>query len=592
MKATLATTLITLTLLARPATAQEAADDAIDQLSEVTYLVFNRKQGFDRPSWETDLLEGTIEVRFRRVPANWRGILHPQLLSERKRRFFRGMDPIVENDRLVGIQIRVGMGAFAVRTYVKRRPYRWVMRIGELRRPPFEGPTAVPIIPYSDLVEDDTEGRDRFAAAEHDLIQGDRTAACRTITELRGVTEDDSMHSWLGLREADCLIPLENFAAAEAILSAILETGHTPGAIHLARLRLLEISGRVLHHFDADAYDVDPRVVSMMGTVADEIAFREARARLFTRDIEGALEIMESLHDRRSRSPIFEDRRLLEGLRWRAVWDAHMDQDWLRASRIYLSIPAGRPAMPNWLRMHQLGADALREVGLSRRATRVYLTLLRTPGADVDEVATMVELAETYLEAGDVYRSAITVKYIEEKKPKMARHPTVLRLRGRIAQTQDALPEVAAAAEAMASAEPAPSMKDGVFVLSAAADAMDAGEVTIARTIVAESSHPDALELRRQLDMAAGDCDAVVASMAPLHLEDVDTLVWVGACLMGEHRAPEAKVFIESARVYAGAQLLTPELDPLMDLLAASSEWFVAHDQSLAALAANTEPSI
>ncbi|MFT7622217.1 MAG: hypothetical protein ACI9WU_001385 [Myxococcota bacterium] len=568
-------------------------ETGIDQLREVSYLVFARSQGFDRPSFEANELEGTVTIRFKRLPRAWKGLLHPQMISERKQRFFGTIVPLVEDDKLTGLIVRVGVGAFAIRSYAKHRPMRWVLRVGERRRPSFEpGPGAVPVIPYSDMVEDDIEGRDLFATAEHDLAVGRNDLACEVFRDLRPGADRD-MVPWLALREADCLVRLGNVTTAEAVLHSIIEANQALGAVQLARLRLLETSGRVLRPgLDRTPYIVDPHMATSLGTVADEITFREARAMVFQGDIHEALGILEDLQARRNRSPIFEDRRLLTGLRWRSVWDAFVQKKWLEASTAYLAIPPLPSETPRWAQLQVMGAHALREVGLPRRAVRVYLALLRTPGIVINEHKTLLDLTEAYLESDDVYRTALSLKYIEEQKPKLANHPRILRLQGKVALRANDLPAAAEVATLMKDASPAPTEADARMVLAAAARALEGEGLPTARALAASAGGQLSREFNRDLSMAAGDCDAVISDLSPLYLEEPSSLVWLGACLMGERRVDEAQVFLESARVYAGPQLLSPDMQPMLELLAASAAWWTGHEQRIADVSSATEPQI
>lgn len=555
--------------------AQTAQAEDLDEYKEVSYLVFKRSQGFDRPEFKADRLDGTVTVRFAKLPEAWHAMLHPQTLSERKRRFFSRMTPLVENGKLAGIRVWIGVGSFRIKTYAKRGPTRWVLRVGELRTPPFDpGPEGVPVVPYSDLVDEEVEGRAAFASAEHSLSQGRLGSACQVFQALRNGHKE--LRSWAGLREADCLLAEGRHALALDLLKSVVSAGHTPAAISLARIRIDEASGKVLGpRFDRSIYRVDSSTLSYMGTVADEIGYREARALLFRREAHLALDAMEVLLADRPRSPFFQDRRFVHALRWRAVRDAAADREWLLTSRTYLSIPPSPITMPHWVEIHEIGAHALREVGLPMRAVQVYLHLLRTDGIDLSEKATILQLAEAYYEAGDAYRARITLKYLVERFPRMTRHPKVVRIRGRLALDRGDDAEAGRQAAAMLKAQPAANDTDDArFVASAAARALETEGLPSARETLSTLPGPLVSAMRIELAMAAGDCAQLTEHLGPLPLADAEELLWSGACLMTQRRHTEALIYLEAARVYAGAELMLPELEPILEAVLASARWW------------------
>jgi len=568
------------TLLASPT----AAADELDTYKEVSYLVFQRSAGFDRPTFESDLLDGTITVRFRRIPRNWRSLLNVQVASASKARFFRAMTPIKRNGKLVGIQLQVGIGAFSIKTYNKRRPMRWVLRIGEVRRPPFSfGREGVPVVPYSDLIEDDVEGRSAFAAAEFDLASGRLDGACRTFASLRG--GDPELTSWATIRVADCLLELGNHKAAIKQLKTVMSAGHTPAAVFLARLRLEEATGRILTAgFQRELYQSDVRRATHMGTVADEAAFREARALLLRRQIDDALAVIEGLHQRRSQSPIFVDRRFLNALRWRAVRDASVEEKWLSTARTYLRIPTDNKRMPHWLEIHRIGARALREIGLSKRAVRVYLHLLEDKNLGYEERDLIRDLAHTYHEAGDQYRASITLTFLLERYPELRRDAGVIRLQGRLALAQEngsRMGEVVAELKAMA--PELTSQDDERFVATVAMRALEIDGLAAARATINGIGGQLPTTIARDLAMAAGDCDDLAKHVGPLILAQAETMLWTGACLMGQRRADEARVYLEAARVYTGAEILLPRMDPILKAVETSAQWWLQNEKRVAA---------
>ncbi|HIN86348.1 MAG TPA: hypothetical protein EYN06_07695, partial [Myxococcales bacterium] len=75
-------------------------------------------------------------VRFRRIPASWKLALATQIASERKKRFFKSIEPVEENGVLVGVRVHMGVGSFSTRLYTKTKPARWVLRVGDAIAPP------------------------------------------------------------------------------------------------------------------------------------------------------------------------------------------------------------------------------------------------------------------------------------------------------------------------------------------------------------------------------------------------------------------------------------------------------------------------
>lgn len=586
------------TLTGSPALADDAArnanNGALTQFKEVSYLVFHRSAGFDRPEIMADVLDGTVTMRFRRMPANWQNILAPQVQSARKRRFFRTMQPIVEGGKLVGLKVRIGVGAFGVRGYVKNRPRRWVLRIGELRRPPFgRGRTGVPVVPYADLIEEEAEGRSRFVSAELGFARGEFKVPCLAFHELRA--DGGELASWAALREADCLLEVGEHAAARDILGDVVKAGHTPGAMILARIRIAEADGTVLSkRFERALFTAARDIGSFVGTVADEIAYREARAMLFRGQAHEAFRVLERLHRDRPRSAFFADRQLLHTLRWRAVRDSAQEGRWLECARAYLEIPPTQPDVPNWTAIHGYGAEALREIGLPKRASQVYLHIMRKPGAVIDEVATILNLAETYREAGDDYRARITIRYLIERFPKMASDRRVVRLRGRLAMARGNAPATGEATDMMAKllgrggrSAPRADATDTRFVVEGAISALKSEGLVAARrplTRMTGKYRAQGLpfEVSRDLAFAARDCDALSRMAAPLELADGQTLLWAGVCLMGEHRMGEASVLFEAARVYASAELAAPAMDPVLQMVRESADWWTRNQARLA----------
>lgn len=559
------------------------AETTLDSFSEVSYLVFPRALGFDGPTFTPDMYDGTITIRFKKLPTSWAGHLAPQLSNKRKQRFFKGLDPLIEGGQLAGIVVRLGIGPFEIQVYEKRRPRRWVMRVGELIRPPLQmGLNGVPIVPYADLAEDDeVDGRLAFSSAELQLSQGQFRAACNRIATI-AETADETLSSWVALREADCLMHYGHLAPAEATLRQVMSASHTPGAIVLAKIRLAELTGKALDAgFQFKAYDVSNK--AFVGTIADEASYRLARMRLLRGESMKSLETIEVLYKDRPRSPFFESKHLLYMVRWRSVRDAARAKLWMLTAKTYLAIPPLPKTMPHWLEIHQLGATALREVGLAKRAVRVYLSLLSQKPNELDEPSTILELAQTCFEADDTYRAELSVKFLRERFPSWEKRSAVRRLVGDLALArQDDVTTGDMAAQIQKSVPPMDQREDARFVVEASVRTMQIEGVATARDTLGKTRGSLARNVRRDLAVAAGDCDTAVEIAGPIELAEAEDLLLAGACLMGARRQAEAVVLLEAARVWAGPELLTPEMEPLLDELLKAARWWMDNEQRLA----------
>src|SRR5205823_1912216 len=118
--------------------------------------------------------------------------------------------------------------------------------------------------------------RNAFAAAEAGLLQGRTREACTTFGRLSADEKGSEVASWAALRSADCLLAAGDVEPAVALLRRVSAAGHTQAAIQLARFRLEEATGAVLHGtFNADLYRLTEDSPAWIGTVADEAAVRE-----------------------------------------------------------------------------------------------------------------------------------------------------------------------------------------------------------------------------------------------------------------------------------------------------------------------------
>ena len=595
---TRATLALTVTLATFGASAQGAE---VDGYQEVSYLVFPKAQGFDRPVFESDLLAGTLTIRFPRLKPNWRGLLEPQLATERKRRFFRKVEPLVEGGKIVGIVVGMGVPAFDVATYPKTAPQRWILRVGEHRTIPASmGALAVPVVSYADLIEGDSEARHRLGAAERALAAGQ--GGCTAIAELAAGT--DEVSAWAALRDADChALAGDTVLALKALGRA---NGGPVGAAALATIRTAELDGSLLSEtanwtpFEA----IRTGGPTLSGTVADEAEYRRVRAHFWRGEYALALAALEAFTKVRPESPFAQNVALAPGLRRRVVLEAAAAERWLDAARAYVAAPVPAEPAHRRIELDLIGARALREIGLGKQASRVYLGLLQAAPAGVDEATLMLELAETYTEDHDTARADVTLKYVEERFPNRRREAT--RLRGLLALAKG---NVRAAAEAALALAPAPARrsaplseqaqaaeaKSATLVARTAAQALAVEGVPAARAVVAPLAARAvaadlASEVARDLAAAAGDCEALLQFARPLELASGDDLLLGSACLLGNGRLDEALVLVSAAQVWAAADLARPEVAALLETVRAQATFWLENHAEAAPPPATKNP--
>jgi tetratricopeptide (TPR) repeat protein len=555
-------------LLCAPSLAED-----IDDFREVSYLVFQKKNGFSAPKLEHDILDGSLEIRFDSMPKSWRGLLTPQVKSERKRRFFRNMEPIVEDGKTVGIRLVVGVGLFSADYYVKQRPKRWVLRVGEHRLPPFgPGPLAMPIVPYSEVIDIDAPEHDIFAQAERSLAAGG-PEGCPTFTRLRRTKNE--LGEWATLREADCLSFSGDFEPAIKLLANLADTTDNRGIQLLASARIIELNGDVLvPRFDRSMYEYDRTNPEFAGTVGDELAYREIRALAMRREVNQAFHRWVELRQERPESPFLIDSPMLQNLGWRAIRDAAWDQDWLEVSKIYLSLPQLEKTDARWFDIQNIGANALRRVGASTQAVPIYMQLLKSRHPKVVETDTIVELAASYIEAKDAHRALVTLDFIAEQYPRLLRKHSVRRLRARLAKLKRQIRQQVAEAEALTSDLPI-SPEDEMIIVDASTATLRTDGVNAARRLLKDTRGVLAQEVARDLAMAAGDCDALVKRATPIEIATGDDLLWGAACLLGQGRLDEASVLLEAAQLWTTASVVDPDNAELIMSIEEHARWWL-----------------
>lgn len=608
-----------------------AAESEVSQYTEMSYLVFPKAQGFDRPVFTSDVLAGTLTVRFKDLPAGWRGLLEAQLTNERKRQFFAGFQPLVEGGRTTGLIVDIGVPGFDVEAYPKSDPRRWVIRVGKHRAVPVgAGALAVPVVPYADLLDPDLEGRDDFAAAERALARGDANA-CERLEHLR-TTGSGELAAFAAIRHADCLAGKGDLIGAVATLAAI-KGNRISAPATLARIRAAEFTGRALSSRDAlDAYVFPMNDPSLAGAVADEAALRQVRVFFWRGDYGRALEALAAFAKARPESPYAPTPALEEGLRRRVVMDSAHAGQWLVAARAYVAGPPAREMSPARALYDWVGARALREIGLPKEASRIYLGLLRSSGGQMEvavggpsgdanearpnrtgftELEVLLALASTYAEDKDTTRADVTLRYVDEKWRDPTSRREVARLRAELALAKHNARAAVVAVEAMrpgagerGAAAAFGSTEDHASLGSAATDgdravrtdsviartavaALDAEGVVAARRVLAPQTalaraQGLASEVARDLAAAAGDCDALLVRTSPIELATGDDLLLSSACLLSEGRVEEALVLVDAANVWAAGDLVRPDLDMLVSIVRAQAMWWLNRGRAIA----------
>ena len=74
--------------------------------------------------------------------------------------------------------------------------------------------------------------------------------------------------------------------------------------------------------------------------------------------------------------------------------------------------------------------------------------------------------------------------------------------------------------------------------------------------------------------LAAGDCERLDAWATPLELATPEELVAAGACWLAERAVVRAQPYLAAARAWYPAELLVPDLSPLLDALADAAAWW------------------
>jgi tetratricopeptide (TPR) repeat protein len=511
--------------------------------------------------------------------------LEPQISTKRKQRFFKYLEPVVESGVLSGIRIHLGVGSFTVRKYSKTKPRRWVLRVGDAVIPPFHrGPWAVPVVPYADLIDEETPGRRELAAAELAYANGDLESSCTTFEHLR--TTLPKIATWAAIREADCLLEQNMPALARELLTLVATQGDSRATQLLARVRLAEITGTVMRgKFFEALYVLTAKDRSQLGTIADEIDFREARVHLFRGDAVTALQHLEDMLAKRPQSPFFLERSMIKGLRWRTLSTTVREKQWLVAAKTYLRIPPMPRKNSHWVDIHMLGARALSEVGLPQRSIQVYLHLLRLGGTEIDELVTLVGLAKSYAEAGDNYRAELTVNYLKENYPNWRKDRDLLRLKGQLLLARGDIKNATRIAGELTAKPEITTADDARLTIASALKGLKSEGLQSARILLSSAlraGHDLTRDVADDLAMAASDCEHLERSANPVEIATSVQLLWAASCLSRVGRLDEALVYLQAAQAYRAEDLSDPELWPIIQLVQESVQWWSRFKDRLA----------
>lgn len=571
------------------------AESAADSMDELSYLVFPRSLGFDRPAFSTDPLRGTVTVTFKAMPKNFEALLAPQVATDRKRRFFKGFRPAMDGGRLVGLSVDVALPAFEIAVYKKASPSRWVMRIGAPRMAAEAGALPVPVLPYADLVDVDAAGRAELAAAERaleaGLAQGSNTSRIVTTADACGVFQaltgnpsiDPDVAAFATLRAADCAWGAEQFEEALALLGS-KRFAATEVALRLAQARKDELTGASTGAPQpyggpsgkpedvAKGADTHP---ALAGTPATELHFRAARAYLASGNPAAALAQLDALALREPGNTAVQAVAARATLRRRVMEEAAVEGRWvdLAAQHRALTLPIEQRPVD----LELLAARAHREIGLPLDAARIYLALVQGAafaGTAVTEAEVMTALAETYLEANDTLRAEVAIRYLDERRA--VRPSTLARLHSRLAlaigKARDLGTSTARMSPAPAETPALGSETDGdVSVLARATTvALEVEGVAAARRLLAPhavtvSTMNSLSRIARDLAAAAQDCEALSVFAAPLELAPAEDLLLAGLCRLGRGELDEALVLVEAAQVYASDELASAENARLLE---------------------------
>ncbi|HIA04926.1 MAG TPA: hypothetical protein EYN66_24025 [Myxococcales bacterium] len=346
----------------------------------------------------------------------------------------------------------------------------------------------------------------------------------------------------------------------------------------LARLRLAEISGRVLRGPSTKAlYKLTPEQRAQLGTIADEVDFRKARTQLFQKNAIKTLNLLEDLLTRRPQSPFFQDRTMLRALRWRVLSSTVREKRWLMAAKSYLQIPPMPRKTPHWVDIHMLGGRALSEVGLPQRAVHVYLHLLRQGADQIQESNVLISLAQAYAESGDSYRADLTVQYLIENYKKLRKNRDVLRLQAALSLKKGNLQDASRISAELTQDASKMNSKDALLTASSALKSIKTEGVHAARNLLSAAlrgGHDLTVEVSDDLAMAAGDCEHLVRSAKPIELASGVQLLWAASCLSRDGRLDEALTYLQAAHAYRSEDLSNPELWPLIQLVGESVQWW------------------
>jgi tetratricopeptide (TPR) repeat protein len=379
------------------------------------------------------------------------------------------------------------------------------------------------------------------------------------------------------------MVEQNHSAMARELLTIVASQGKSDTLQLLARLRLTEISGSALRGpFFKSLYTLTREQRIRLGTIADEVDFRAARTHLFRGNPVKALNLLEEMLAKRPQSPFFHERTILKALRWRAIHTTVREKRWLTAAKTYLRIPPMPRNDPHWVEIHMLGSRALIEVGLPQRAILVSLHLLRQGGDEIDETQILIDLAMAYSEAGDHYRSELTLSYLTENYPGLRKNRDVLRLKGMLSLKKGDLQNATRIATLLTKNPSKINSQDARLTIASALKSMKSEGLHAARGLInaaLTAGHELTMEVADDLAMAASDCQHLEKSANPVELASGVQLLWAASCLSRVGRLDDALVYLQAAHAYRAADLSDEQLWPLIQMVGESIQWWSTYKE-------------
>ena len=202
------------------------------------------------------------------------------------------------------------------------------------------------------------------------------------------------------------------------------------------------------------------------------------------------------------------------------------------------------------------------------------MQMLKSGHPAVVETETIVKLAAAYVESEDTHRAMVTLDFIEEQYPKLRKAHAIRRLRSRLAKLKKSARTQVAEARQLAQDAPLSNADERVIV-DATTAALETEGVLTARELLNNTRSQLAQEVARDLAMAAGDCDALVARTAPIELADGSDLLWGAACLLGQGRLEEASVLLDAAQLWTTASVMDPANAELIMSIEEHARWWL-----------------